>query len=356
MEKDPSSSPQDSKQQKSVVVFPYFRDRLACDPLNFFCVYGNYEFKWDYTVEEASTSLFRLVDNMISAVDAAFRKAVEHWEALPIITKRSHALREIISHPAIHISSSFLASALRKDSSAPPGRCASAVESRSSLQSGLLSTKIHRTTGTGLGLLSRRPSFSHTTSRSSVRERREEDEEVMADLLKQWDPPLNAPRCRIILDVVASRKSLGDEPYKSRPYRLGQMVFRYVQREHSAKVMSTFVGISDSGMTLLGRDILFPYRATGASSSRRNDVLSHHGSMRVGGLSLGDCVIGGSGSTEPGFAGSSGYLGNFIANMEKALQTTIPQPRMVTVPPSNVERVDNIRLLACFPPLDEEEI
>ncbi|AAZ10298.1 uncharacterized protein TEOVI_000844000 [Trypanosoma equiperdum] len=366
----------EAKQRHNITIFPHFRDRLACDPLNFFCVYANFEFKWDYTIEEAMLGVFELVDTMVETARIAFNAAVDYWEKLPAQTQRVHAVRELLMLPSAPLSSTLLTTFLRKETSwRVASRTSNPSETPSLSQSVIGRSKHHRTPITNVGSRGRRASLPYVSQRSPARDRHEEDEEIMANLLKQWHPPHNAPRCRLILDIVASRKSLGGEPHKSRPYRLGQMVFTHVQKKYPSEVTSTFVGISDSAMTLVGRDILFPYRATASSGGAGNSSARGPNTQSFGGLGsprgghglvrgltrtnssgLGDASGAGANSNDPVSGGPVGYSGQLIANLEKMLTGSIPCPRMVTAQPTNVERVDNVRLLVCFPPLGDEEV
>lgn len=112
---------------------------------------------------------------------------------------------------------------------------------------------------------------------------------------QQQLPPL--PIIRVVIDIIASRKTLGAEPTHSPPYSLGQWVYDYLTRHgqgegdgvsvslgggassssskrgHLAhprsgdpsaappvRVAQVFVGLSDSPVRMVGRDILFPFK------------------------------------------------------------------------------------------------
>lgn len=340
-------APSGGKRQHSVLVFPNYRDRLACDPQNYFCVYGEYEYRWKDSVADTERSLFALVDAMLSAVRRAYDEALEYWQKLPLSTKQAHALRSVATMSAGPLPSTTLHAGLHGDT---PTRGAA---TRKHVLPRLGSFRaVSRVQMSGTGSSGRGAHKRGTMTRSLWRE--DEEEAIMNNLLQQWYPPNNGPKCRVVLDIIASRKTLGENSTESEPYRLGQKVYRYVKTMYATEVMTTFVGISDRNVTLVGRDILYPYRVTGGGGGTttfgtgRNFLSSRQFASR---FSTGTSVL----ASTDGFSTTvSGGMAAMLSNMETLLSGTIPVPRIVTAPPTNTDKVDNVRLVVCFPPTDTE--
>ncbi|KEG11862.1 hypothetical protein DQ04_02201020 [Trypanosoma grayi] len=333
------------RKRHNVVVFPYFRDRLACDPQNFFCVHADYEFKWCDTAKEAERGVCVLIDAMVAAVRRAFKDALEYWQKLPASLQRAHALRAVTALPLTPLSNTLLHAqastymegggrqTMRKsiDAFSPLTSSGSPRARRSSSGSGGRNTHATASLGRAAG----------------SREQREEDA-VFANLLQQWEPAYNKPRCRIVLDIIASRKTLGDDPPHSEPYQLGQKAFRFAQTKYAAEVAAMFVGISDSSVTLVGRDILYPYRVTGGGPKTPG---GNRATVRLtgGGAAAAAAALASSDTLNSAITGSTAAL---LSSLEQVLASTIPLPRVVALPPANTDKVDNVRLLVCFPSCD----
>ncbi|RNF26998.1 uncharacterized protein Tco025E_00754 [Trypanosoma conorhini] len=344
------TSPRRGKKRYNVTVFPHFRDRLACDPLNFFCVYANHDYRWSDTAAEAERSIFALVDSMVAAVRKAFNEALQRFRHMPTFVQQAHALRCVIAIPAAPMASTMLHLYSHGEGVAHHLMWRkSAASFSSTLPVAGSRNDVNATSSSSVG----RSTYSRGISqRAAPRDRtEEEDESILKSLLQQWDPPQNGPKCRIVLDIIASRKTLGDDPPNSEPYRLGQKVFGFVKRKYPQEVMTIFVGISDSGVTLVGRDILYPFRITGAAGSKPNTTATALEGIRSN-------LAGTLASTSPfasvdalGVAASSNVAA-MISGLEQVLVSTVPAPRMVTAPPANTDKVDNVRLVVCFPPAD----
>ncbi|PBJ72750.1 hypothetical protein BCY84_15316 [Trypanosoma cruzi cruzi] len=342
--------PRRRRNRHNVILFPNHRDRLACDPLNFFCVYATYEYRWSDTTLEAERNIFALVDSMVAAVRKAFDDALERWKNMPAFVQHAHTLRSAVSFSSAFSTNTLLHIYSHADNVARHTTLRKTLGSMlPSLPAANPRQEMNICSASSAG---RSPFSKGALPRAAHRERREEEEEtVMKNLAKQWIPPHNGPKCRLVLDIVASRKTLGDDPVISDPYRLGQKVFSFTRRNYLREVINTFVGISDSGVTLVGRDILYPFRSTGGGSPKPSVKMnSLSGNRRnlsgsaISGLPIdsGDIL---------GVAASGGVAAR-VSGFEQILANTIPVPRMVPVPPTNTEKVDNIRLLVCFPPND----
>lgn len=340
------------KKYNSVLLFPHYHDRLACDPQNFFCVYGTHEYKWGDTAAGTEQIVFGLVDAMVAAVRCAHNEALEHWHKLPPTAKQAHALRSVATLPSAQLLGVTSHAGLAVGCDGPARGPSPRKLAPPLLASSRLASRIQQR-GAASSIRS-----AHTRTGSTRSVWREEEDVVMSSLMQQWCPPQNGPRCRIVLDIIASRKTLGESPASSQPYLLGQRVFSYVTTTYAAEVMMTFVGISDSSVTLVGRDILYPYRMTGGGgggatttyeadkhnlrSRRFPSLYSTTASLHVSADALNSAFSGG--------------LATVLPNVESLISGTIPLPRFVPAPPTNVEKVDNIRLLVCFPPIKSEKI
>ncbi|KAG8347280.1 hypothetical protein TRVL_01884 [Trypanosoma vivax] len=346
-----TSASRDAQPRYNLTVFPYYRDRLACDPLNYFCVYSYYEFKWNDTVDEAERNVRELVDAMVEAVGQAFNESHRHWKRLPSQVQCAHVLRAVMNMPTAPISPSLITSHVFKDIWGHRGRRGTELDDNASQAGGSIYLSKQMGASSSFSPQRRRSSVSHLSVRTTGKERKEED--LMFNLLtQQWQPPHIGPRCRLVLDIVASRKSLGEDPLSSRPYRLGQRVHQYTKKRYATEVMATFVGISDNNNTLVGRDILYPYRITGggAASTEMKTMKSGRRPSSMSGFlpmhrrSMADILS----------SANSGNMPAVLGMLEKMLSGSIPAPRITPLPPSNVEKVDNLRLLVCYPSLEDE--
>ncbi|KAH9598987.1 hypothetical protein LSM04_005272 [Trypanosoma melophagium] len=385
-----SKKPVSGKKRHNVVVFPYYRDRLACDPQNTFCVYGNYEFRWGDPLTEAEGNIYALIDDMIAAAERAFDDAQKYWKQLPSSVQRAHILRTAIAltssspspifnapltqqtHPHTHTDPAINPTLMRHT----PHKSTELSSSHIAVNISAAAPAVNTNSNSALAVARSRSggeSFSgrSPTTVTRIGRREEEDEAIVRELAPQWLPPINHTKCRIVLDIVASRKTLGDSPHSSEPYRLGQKAFKYAYTKYVSKVMTMFVGISDSAVTLVGRDVLFPYRATvGGATTNINNTLVNSDSTNVSfpsrvGVTRG---AGTNRADTTAIAAALSYVegknpilsaGSFptmsmTANIEQLIAATIPVPRIVMVPPVNTEKVDNVRLLVCFPLVDTE--
>ncbi|ORC93368.1 uncharacterized protein TM35_000012450 [Trypanosoma theileri] len=389
------------KKRHNVVVFPYYRDHLACDPQNSFCVYGNYEFRWGDPIAEAEENIYSLIDDMIVAAQRAFDEAQVFWKKLPSSVQRAHILRNVNTLTSASVSPTphFNASPLQHTPTHTHTDAATFTAllrhtKRKSVDLSISHIAVNTSAATTVninantsavlagsrgggagGSVSVRP----TTAIARVLRREEEEEAIVRELTPQWIPPMNHTKCRIVLDIVASRKTLGDSPHSSEPYRLGQMAFKYAYTKYAAEVMTMFVGISDSAVTLVGRDILYPYRVTGGGGGGAGITGAAGGGAKtlvspeppnISGPSraAGTRGAGNTRAEAAAMAAALSYAGAMnttmsissaapiamAPNLEQLLPNTIPAPRMVMAPPVNTEKVDNVRLVVCFPLVDTE--
>lgn len=131
-------------------------------------------------------------------------------------------------------------------------------------------------------------------------------------------------RVKLFIDVVASRKTIGREPTRSRPYLLGQYIYRYVTSHYQEHVTLVFVGISDANVKLLCRDVLFPFRYTPSAVTPAAMRTGASGDTHAAGTSL--------------KADAGGREGRAVKLLP-----------CVPLPPSGIEAIDQCRLLMCFP-------
>ncbi|EKF32868.1 hypothetical protein MOQ_003268 [Trypanosoma cruzi marinkellei] len=345
-----NASPRTRRNRHNVILFPNHRDRLACDPLNFFVVYATYEYRWSDTTLEAERNIFALVDSMLAAVRKAFDESFERWKKMPAFVQYAHTLRSAVSFPSAFSTNTLFHAYSHADNVA---RHTAVRKTLGSMLPSLPASNSRQEMNICSASSAGRSTVSKgVLPRAAHRERREEEEEVVTkNLAKQWIPPHNGPKCRLVLDIVASRKTLGDDPVISDPYRLGQKVFTFTRKNYLREVINTFVGISDSGVTLVGRDILYPFRSTGGgnpNSGVKINSLSGNRRNLSGSAILGSPIDSGD---VLGVAASGGVAAK-VSGIEQILAKTIPVPRMVPVPPTNTEKVDNIRLLVCLPSND----
>ncbi|RNE96680.1 hypothetical protein TraAM80_09681 [Trypanosoma rangeli] len=339
-----------TKKRSEVILFPYFRNRLACDPLNFFCVYANHEYKWSDTAAEAERSIFALVDSMVAAARKAFNESLKHWRQMPDFVRQAHALCFVMSVPSAPMTGTTLHAYLNRDSFAHHLTTRKSVVSFSSAIP--LVGPCNDVNAAFGGSVGRTTHSKGTLPRLGSRDRPEdEDEAVMKSLLQQWEPPQNGPKCRIVLDIIASRKTLGDDLPNSEPYRLGQKVFGFVKKSYPQEVMTTFVGISDSSVTLVGRDIIYPFRITGSAGAKSNTTPIALAGIRNTFTGSPAPVSMFTSADALGMTAATNMTAT-VSGVEQVLANTVPAPRMVAVPPVNTDKVDNVRLVVCFPPGD----
>ena len=64
-------------------------------------------------------------------------------------------------------------------------------------------------------------------------------------------------KIHVILDLVSTKKLIGPIPSKGLPYKLGQDLYRYVDRQFGTIAATTFVGLTDNTARRVGRDVYY---------------------------------------------------------------------------------------------------
>lgn len=64
-------------------------------------------------------------------------------------------------------------------------------------------------------------------------------------------------KIHVILDLVSTKKLIGPVPSKGLPYRLGQDLYRFVDRQYGTIAATTFVGLTDNTARRVGRDVYY---------------------------------------------------------------------------------------------------
>ncbi|CCW61452.1 unnamed protein product [Phytomonas sp. EM1] len=101
------------------------------------------------------------------------------------------------------------------------------------------------------------------------------------------------PTIHVLIDIIASRKALGSNPSQSRPHQLAQLIYASLQKYSKVACLHACVGISDTNVKLVCRDVLFPFQISpaalsGATSSRARTAgasLRRSGSLIHSGVS-----------------------------------------------------------------------
>lgn len=212
-------------------------------------------------------------------------------------------------------------------------------------------------------------------------------------------------RVNLVLDIIASRKTLGADPLHSRAYRIAEALYRRVLapppaaaavplglrirprlsrgegeggahvdplRAAAPHVRSFVIGVSDTGVTLVGRDVVCPYRHVATLSTLQQRMRSAleglaEAQQRPASSFVSAAVAGGggspiaaqhtsaSGAAQDDGAGEAAYmLASMVARQVQSRHSTdslLPGP-YTRVAPVLLGQVDQTRLILCAPPVD----
>lgn len=213
--------------------------------------------------------------------------------------------------------------------------------------------------------------------------------------LESYPPGL---RVNIVLDIVASRKTLGATPLQSRAYRIAENVYRHVMQPTTTRTVGTtaaaaaatgtaeervgdhlhdlspyvrtlVIGISDTDITLVGRDVVCPYRHLltppplqmrfrCALEAMADAPLQPPQPQRPPSTSASISPTDRGGVDDAGSSTSpveaSFALQTVVAKHlqeQRSLEALLPAPYM-RVPPTLLSQLDQARLILCVPPIE----
>ncbi|KAL7703438.1 hypothetical protein N2W54_002063 [Lotmaria passim] len=209
--------------------------------------------------------------------------------------------------------------------------------------------------------------------------------------LESYPPGL---RVNLVLDIVASRKTLGATPLQSRAYRIAENVYRLVMQPTTTQTVGTtaatgtaeervgdnlhdlspyvrtlVIGISDTDITLVGRDVVCPYRHLltppplqmrfrCALEAMADAPLQPPQPQRPPSPSASISPTDRGGVDDAGSSTSlveaSLALQTVVAKHlqgQRSLEALLPAPYM-RVPPTLLSQLDQTRLILCVPPIE----
>lgn len=190
-------------------------------------------------------------------------------------------------------------------------------------------------------------------------------------------------RVNIVLDIVASRKTLRTVPLRSRPYRLAEYLYQLVMQpsatqrataapalgDMASHVRSLIIGISDADTTLVGCHIVCPYRhltsptpmmmrlrraIEGAADQERARALAaaEAANTTVSGLDTQWQASSAAAAAEAAASDAApsplrSLVASHLAHYRR-VDALFPAP-YVRVPPQSLEQIDQNRLILCTP-------
>ncbi|AYU75748.1 hypothetical protein LdCL_030012300 [Leishmania donovani] len=190
-------------------------------------------------------------------------------------------------------------------------------------------------------------------------------------------------RVNLVLDIVASRKTLRTVPLRSRPYRLAEYLYQLVMRPSATQrataapaqgdmalhVRSLIIGISDADTTLVGCHVVCPYRhltsptpmmmrlrraIEGAADQERARALAaaEAANTTVSGLDTQWQASSAAAAAEAAASDAApSPLRSLVASQlarYRCVDALFPAP-YVRVPPQSLEQIDQSRLILCTP-------
>ncbi|CCW68865.1 unnamed protein product [Phytomonas sp. Hart1] len=169
------------------------------------------------------------------------------------------------------------------------------------------------------------------------------------------------PTIHVLIDIIASRKALGANPSQSRPHQLAQLIYTGLQRYSKAACLHACIGISDTNIKLVCRDVLFPLQVSPSVVSSGTSFRGHTARTplrRSGSMiySEGLNSVNQTRLAEPGKR--TGKLSRF--NIHKGDTTGFHDDTNATtfssgllpctrLPPVGVELIDQAHLFICMP-------
>ncbi|GET85576.1 hypothetical protein, conserved [Leishmania tarentolae] len=339
----PSSSP-------SFHVFADLPDHPLCSPDNSVWVYGKYKLSFLTSEVDAQAKLEKKVHCMMREAQRHYDVSCAFFHSLTSEQQMAEVLR---------VSSSGGVLALP-----PPTTTATGTPSKSDRKP---LTDVHRelrdTWPTWGG-----PSMEDAVTGLAARVVGGAEEGKSSQ--NRYSPGL---RVNLVLDIVASRKTLRTVPLRSRPYRLAEHLYKFImcpaaptQGSMALHVRSLIIGISDADTTLVGCHVVCPYRhlssPTPTMVKLRHAIEAAAEQERARALAaaeLANTTVSGldtpwQASSLPVAAASDAALSPLCSLVASQLarygrvDALFPAP-YVRVPPQSLDQIDQSRLILCTP-------
>jgi hypothetical protein len=397
----PSSS---SSAASPLVVFPELSDQLLCAPDNVIWVYGQFALSFFATEATAAAKLSKKLRAMMREAQRHYEISRAYFCALTAGEQRAEVLRSALGFISSNANTNINGSSSSTNSNSGSGgtRRASrspitnaAADTPSATSAAAAATSVEDSVFTAL-----RQSWPTSSDAACV--------DGKGDGSTPYPPGL---RVNLVLDIIASRKTLGAQPLRSRAYHIAEALYRRVMypvadttttttvvlgnrlspardvhrsssnnnnnaaeayvdtlRDLSPHVRAFIIGISDTDSTLVGRDVVCPYRHLTPPSPvqlrMRNtleglaDVAAQRQQRQRFSASP-SAARGGSAVTNTcppvdAAADASMALAALVSRqllLRHSVDALLPAP-YTRVAPTLLSRLDQTRLILCPPPVD----
>ncbi|KPA73419.1 hypothetical protein ABB37_09863 [Leptomonas pyrrhocoris] len=441
-----STAATSSNAASAFVVFPELPDQLLCAPDNTIWVYGQYALTFFATEAAAQAKLERKLQAMLREAQRHYEVSRAFFHSLSPEEQQAELLRSS--------SNSNVAPLYRPTATAAtatilsPGEAAAAAAVMMeenvywpSRESEYLRRHRPRSQGDDAhhrssdgGVRYNVTGHRRSGSIGSARNAWDAAGDVIAGAEDSEDSGAPYPpglRVNLVLDIVASRKTLGAAPLRSRAYRIAERLYRRVmrrpqqqQQEQQRKshgemaadaaaaartirpgdrptapmngagetttrapdervdalhdmapyIRALVIGISDANITLVGRDVVCPYRhlpaptptqwrvrsaleaLADASRQQQQQPRLHSASSSTGAAGAAACATGGkmAAPATPTSVAASMMLAALVAKhvlQRRSVESLVPAP-YTRVAPTRLGQLDQTRLILCTPPVE----